>query len=511
MQRHVIASMLRDSMTFARCRSFIVPDHFTDEATSDVVALAFNLWDRFKEVPSRTALLDVFQEQEAHRKVIKRAFDESEEVRDAEITIDRIAKFARQRALRLAVREAASILKYEQTGDDSELPRDAKGRPVVRDIGAIFETARMVGSNVGDIGVFLDAATQAAIERAKNPQQRDLFSTGFSHLDECGVNLERGEVGCVLARAKGGKSQVLLNIALANARAERKVIYYNLEIREDRLEDRFANRIARTTPVERKKKTEKNLPPQKAGATAAEVAQRAKLDEKLDDEIRAEHREAQEHLETWAAAIEKRVGPVGKRLLLKKFIAKQASVDDLRAHLIACRAQGFVPDMIIVDYVGILKSTEKFTEVRHLLAGLWLDFRSLCQEFNVAGWSAAQANRGGAAADLVTMTAIAESFEIVQHIDVGFSVNRADDEIQQDKGRFFVFASRNDRDNTVVDFNCNFACSYVTTTRISTLAREGTGKGRKKTTEDERSEVAHRAAEARYNRKTAPEAPDGRA
>lgn len=495
MQKHVFAAMLRDAQTFARCRAFVKAEHFSDEATSDVVAYALNAWDKFKEVPGRSALMDVFKTQETHQKVIKRCFDESQDVNDVELTIDRIARFARTRALRLAVRECAAVLKYEDSGDDSELPRDAKGRPLIRDIDDIMAEAAMVGSDAGDIGVFINDAVKNAIDRAKAPNDRELFDTGFPHLDECGVNIERGEVGCVLARAKGGKSHVLLNLAVANARKGHKVVIYNFEIREDRLEDRLAARLARAAPSKPgSKAAQDELPPLPKGATEEEKEARILLMNQRDEELQRDHMETQQHLESWIATLKKRVGLYDNNLLLKKFIAKKHTMDDVRAHLIRCRAEGFIPDMVILDYIGIVKSTEKFSELRHTLGNLWLDFRSLCQEFKVAGWSAAQANRGGAAAELVTMTAIAESFEIVQHIDVGFSVNRKDDEMQNNEGRFFVFASRNDRDNMLVNFKCDFSSSTIQTVSIGRVSEEGDDKDKKRKPKKSEDDIANAAA-----------------
>lgn len=153
----------------------------------------------------------------------------------------------------------------------------------------------------------------------------------------------------------------------------------------------------------------------------------------------------------------------------------------------------------IVDYAGLLKPAKVYDEMRFNLASLWLDFRGLCQEFNVAGWSAAQANRGGAAADLVTMTDIAESFAIVQHIDVGFSISRTPEEIEKNTGRFFVFASRNDKDGTIVNFEADFGRSLIKTTGLYDGASEPAKKG-KDSTDQQSEEASFRDAQARMKK-----------
>ncbi len=316
----------------------------------------------------------------------------------------------------------------------------------------------MVGHDAGNIGTFLHDAIDAIAHRVEHPKAADYFTTGMEHLDASGVNVERGEIGCVLARAKGGKSFALLNIAFHNLIHGRNVVYYNLEIQEDRLEDRFGRRI--TMPKE-----EHKVNPQ------AYVARLRKRFPKL----------------------------VKGKLLLKRFFANQTSIDDIRANLLQCHAQGFKPDLVIVDYAGLLKPAKVYDEMRFNLASLWLDFRGLCQEFNVAGWSAAQANRGGAAADLVTMTDIAESFAIVQHIDVGFSISRTPEEIEKNTGRFFVFASRNDKDGTIVNFEADFGRSLIKTTGLYDGASEPAKKG-KDSTDQQSEEASFRDAQARMKK-----------
>lgn len=463
MQRHVLAAMLQDPQTFARCRSFLLADHFSDDATADVVAMALNMWDKHHEVPSRAALVDAFSGRADAIRVIKRAFKTV--VKDGKYTIERIAGFARQRAMKQAILLASKLVRAEETG---EPVLDERNKPIKADPIDLLRKAAMVGTDAGDLGTFLHDAIDVIADRALHPRKRDLFFTGLSHLDDAGVSIERGEIGCVLARAKGGKSQVLLNIAynnaLGRAGAGHDVVYYNLEIKEDRLEDRFGKRVANVKEEDR------------------------------------------DNVDVFVRRLKKRhASMVTGKVLLKRFIAKKASIDDIRAHLLQCHANGFRPSLIILDYPGLLKPTKVYDEMRFNLANNWLDFRSLCQEFDVAGWGAAQANRGGAAAELVTMTDIAEAFEIVQHLDVGFSVSRTPDEIENGLGRFFVFASRNDRDGTIIDFKEEYWKSVVQTTGLHEAQEpakgKGRGKGQRETTDEQREEASLRDHLARKKAK----------
>ena len=421
LQRHILAAVLRVPGLLARVRPVLNPDHFPDPAVSDILAWSLHHWDEHKQLPSKAALLDVFKADEDAQTVVRRAY--KADVPDPAHIESRIVGYARHRALRLAVAEAARVVSASGKG---EVLKDERGRPLYSDpdayIAKLIDAARGVGAQAQSLGEFIDEGLEAGIAEVLNPRRRELFYTGFQHLDESGVSVERGEIGCVLGVAKGGKSQVLLNIALAQLSMGYDVVYYNLEMREDRLRDRWYRRIAGS-----------------------------KVDQKADPQA-------------FVAALRRRFPRLMQgRLLIKRCVAKTFTPSDMRAHLNACRAQGFNPAVCIVDYVGIMKPDRVFDDVRFNLASLWLDFRAICQEFEMGGWSAAQVNRGGVGVELVTMRDIAECFEIVQHIDVGFSISMRDDERAQNAGRFFIFASRNDSDGTIVDFKFDFSRSLIKT------------------------------------------------
>ena len=419
MQKHILAAVLRVPGVMAQVRSTLDPDHFPDQSVADVMAWTLHHWDEHRQLPSKASLLDVFKKDEDAQTVVKRAY--KEEVPDSAHICERVIGYAKHRALRLAVAEAAQVVQAQARG---EVLKDERNRPKYTDpdvyIRKLVEGAMRVGASSNDIGEFLHETLEKGVEETLHPKVVQRYFTGIKHLDEAGVCVEPGEIGCVLGVAKGGKSQVLLNVALHQLKQGHDVVFYNLEMPEDRNRHRWYRRIAGP-----------------------------KADVKTDPEAFVEHLKARmPHL-------------LKGRLLVKRALAKQFSPQDIRAHLATCQSQGFVPKVIIVDYVGILKPEKVYDEMRFNLASLWLDFRAICQEFNLAGWSAAQVNRGGAGVELVTMKDIAESFEVVQHIDVGFSISMTQVEREANQGRFFVFASRNDRDGTIIDFTHDFSRSII--------------------------------------------------
>lgn len=424
LQKHILAAVLRVPGLMARTRTALNPDHYPDDSVADVMAWALHHWDEHAQLPSKAALLDVFKTDEDAQDVIKRAY--KADIPDTEHIEDRVRGYAKHRALRLAVAEAARAVAAHGRG---EVLKDDRNRPLYTDVDSFIrkkvEDAMLVGTDRTDIGVFLHEALDADVDRLLHPQVAELFTTGIQHLDEAGMSLERGEVGCVLGVSKGGKSQALLNIALHQLRQGVDVVWYNFEMRDTRARDRWYRRIAGS-----------------------------KVDLKTDPEA-------------FVVALKERFpAQLSGKLLMKRAVSKTFTPAMMRAHQATIRDMGFKPALCIVDYVGIMRPEKLYDEMRFNLASLWLDFRAICQQYDMAGWSAAQSNRGGANAELLTMKDIAESFEIVQHIDVGFSISMTQAEREANQGKFFVFASRNERDGTIIDFTHDFSRSRMTSVGI---------------------------------------------
>lgn len=107
------------------------------------------------------------------------------------------------------------------------------------------------------------------------------------------------------------------------------------------------------------------------------------------------------------------------QLRIKKYPTKTATVKTIRALLDKYKTvQQFVPDVVIVDYGAILKSSMSFADKRNAIESNYEELRALADEYNVALWSAAQGNRGALSKKVVTMSDLAECFAIANIADV---------------------------------------------------------------------------------------------
>ena len=89
------------------------------------------------------------------------------------------------------------------------------------------------------------------------------------------------------------------------------------------------------------------------------------------------------------------------RLYIKEYPTGYPTVMTLKAHLDRLALKGFKPDLLIIDYADIMRSTRKFDSLRHELKLVYEQLRNLAAEADLPVWSASQANRSSANADIV--------------------------------------------------------------------------------------------------------------
>ena len=454
MQQHVLASVLRVPGLMAKLRPILDPDFFKDTVCSDMIAWSRNFWDEYKTVPSKQALKDTFRDD---GELIK--FLYKQDVEDVKHTEKRIIEFAQASAAANALMKGGDMLKAHLEGKPyrNEATNKIEYEVVTSaDLVDLISKAAMVGKNLGDIGEDYHQTMEANLKELICPTVAEVMGTGIGHLDQAGVMLERGEVGCVLGPSKRGKSHVLLNIAFNAMIAGKNVEYYTLEMKNRRVFNRFYARLA---------------------GNKQDVKQ---------DPVR------------FAEAVRLKTEKFVKgKMVMKYFAAHTASIDDIKANHEAIKSTGFKADLVIIDYAGLMRPRTEHKEVRHNLESVFLDIRRFAAEESVFMWTGAQANRGATEKEIVTAADFSEAYALFAHLDVAFSICATTNERAARRGRFFILGSRNEQDGSIVEFTFDFARSRFITERITLPVEEKKARDKASTSAGERDEAAFQKALAR--------------
>lgn len=170
----------------------------------------------------------------------------------------------------------------------------------------------------------------------------------------------------------------------------------------------------------------------------------------------------QEIKDFYAANAEK----LGK-LRIKYLPTGTATVNTLRQFIDKLALDNFCPDLLVVDYAQIMRSTEKYELPRLELKKVFEELRSLAAELDLPIWTASQSNKEGADSDIITLANMAESYAQAHICDFVVGLGRPESQKATGYGTLFIAKNRNGIDGVSFKVKIDTARS-----RISMLSEE---------------------------------------
>lgn len=137
---------------------------------------------------------------------------------------------------------------------------------------------------------------------------------------------------------------------------------------------------------------------------------------------------------------------------IRQWPARTVSVQSIRAHVQRLETIHRKPDLILVDYADLLKTTsgrDYGGNSYDRLGEIYIELRAMATELGVPIWTVSQANRNGASADIIGADLIADSYQKIMHSDFVASIARTSDDKQTDTARIHVMKNRFGPDGVV--------------------------------------------------------------
>ena len=331
---------------------------------------------------------------------------DQETVQNREWVLDLVEDFAKKEALKSAIKDSIIHLKNENYGAIEGNIREA------------LTVSRQV-----DIGQNYFKSVSDRFKRLYecSDKDRDLFKTMLPTLNGAiEGGLQRKEISMVVAPPGVGKSLFLANQCVQSLMENRKVLYISLEMSEDRVAQRLDS-IASLVP-QRKMKTDP--------VSLLKVKERLNIFKKKFSE---------------------------GDLVIKELPSGITSVHGIRALLNILRNhEKFEPDVIIVDYIGLLKYTDKGMAKYEAMEQIVSDLRGIAQEHNCVVWTATQTNRQGRNVRLITDSELGDSYGQVRPVDLAVSLNQTREEYENGTMRLYAMKVRNGRAFFQVPLTINY-------------------------------------------------------
>lgn len=260
------------------------------------------------------------------------------------------------------------------------------------------------------------------------------FITGIKELDEAEVVPARGTVMLMLAAKKRGKSWFLINCGAQAIMLRKKVLHITLEMSEEQVLQRYYQKLFSTTKYERTV-TNRVINRDGEGFLQSLEEEEVKVDftfnsPDVDVELRV-------HIDA--------LGPRSNYLRIKRFPPRSVGIDEIRAYIENLEiVEGFIPDEIILDYVGILKADPKNPRISQ--GRNMEEYRALMIERNAAGVTAGQLSKEGFLAKTAGSHNVGEDFSMTFTADITLVFSSTDAEKALGLGRLWVTDARDAED-----------------------------------------------------------------
>ena len=250
--------------------------------------------------------------------------------------------------------------------------------------------------------------------------KRDTIPTRLAELDKKDIlngGSGKGELLCVVGASGSGKSHWLTMIGANALREGKNVLHYTFELSETAIGTRYDSNLC-------------------------DIDSSDVMDRKEDVK----------------ASYDKEGTRLG-RLFIKEYPTNTASIHTLRSHMERLSLKGFKPDIVVIDYADIMRSSRQYDSLRHELKLVYEELRGLAMEIQVPIWTASQSNKEGANSEVIDMTNMSEAYGKAMICDVIISVSRRPHEKSTGWGRLYIAKNRAGRDGLVYPVKMNTARS----------------------------------------------------
>ena len=236
------------------------------------------------------------------------------------------------------------------------------------------------------------------VETRYREEERGSIATPWSHINSLLMGgLGTGDLGIIFGNPGGGKSWMLVNMGAAAVSAGYNVCHYTLELSEDYIGKRYD-----------------------ALFTGIDV----------------------QHVHKHRAEIEVVLKKLTGKLIIKEFSMGKTGVSSIEAHIQKCTDLGYRPDLVVIDYVDLLKSKRKSIDRKDEIDDIYASTKGLARDLKVPIWTVSQVNRAGAKDDVIEGDKAAGSYNKMMIADFAISLSRKRIDKVNGTGRVHIMKNR---------------------------------------------------------------------
>ena len=386
-------------------RDIIKTEYFESNMHKVILKYIIKYQDKYDKIPSTDSLKLIIKEKHKNKEEAARFHQFVEEIynynieRDREFVFDVTVDYFKKKFLKKILFKAAEEFDIKDFAEIANLITNGIKK---------FEPKAKAHDYVKDIEKRME-------QKKRNPIG---CLDGLNQLTNGG--LSSGELGIVLARTGGGKSMMLVRFGAEALRLGKKVLYITLELAQEAVGLRF-------------------------DACLNDLQMQFLVPNKTVIKETGERLQAN-----------------GGRLIIQQYLDFKPTISTLKGLLSTLKRdyEGFVPDLIIVDYADLMKPSVHYSEKRHALTDIYEGLRNFGNENNCPIWTASQVNRSGYVgggknndkdAGGIGLDNIAEDIGKANTADLIIAIERTKEQLKRSQAKLKVLKNRNGREGDELD------------------------------------------------------------
>ena len=357
--------------------------------------------------------------QKSYRRILHGLLDIAPQV-NTKYVLDRLHAYKREQQLTKAIIETAGMLATKKELAIGEV--EEHWQNVLRSVPVEFDAGR----RLDEFEVVLEYLQKNFSE----------FTTGVKELDRAGVVPYRGALMILIAVKGHGKSWWLINLGRHAIIQRKKVVHLSLEMSEEEIMLRYYQCLW-TIPL---REAERIAKTQWLDIRDNEVVAIKPVEVKAD--ITFENRTIAQELEI--QLLER--AHAARNIRIKRFPPQTLTPNGIRAYLDNLElTEGFIPDMLIVDYAGLMKTDPNNQRID--IGRNVMELRGIGVERNMAVVTAHQSSKEGAKAKSVRSVHVSEDWSVVHTADTILTFSATEQEKSMGLGRLYVEHNRSQKDH----------------------------------------------------------------
>lgn len=410
-QEQILQALLSDFSWAQQMMEVMRPEYFEVKYLKFLFEIYVKYYNQYKTFPSLVLLATIARDelQSSNDEIMfTQVRDYLNRIRtnpnanDLPYVKDRSLNFCKSQALKEGLEEAVDLIQQERYEEI---------------VGRIKEAITVGSPNTSGHDYFNE------FESRFLEKDRTCVSTGIPQLDARDImngGLGRGEMGCIISPTGVGKSHFLVQMGANALRQKKNVLHYTFELKDTKVGIRYDSNLT--------------------GISATDVLVEKEFVKRRLEELR----------------------PSLGNLYIKEYPTNSATVLTLRSHIEKLAVtKDFRPDVIIVDYADIMRSTRQFDSLRHEQKLVYEELRGLGMELGVPIWTASQSNRESTESDILGIDKISESFGKAMVCDFIVTLSRKPLVKSKGLGNLFIPKNRLGKDGILFPVKVDTARSTI--------------------------------------------------